>query len=523
LPADLFEETTAAAVQEKSKLQRHFKRFDMLFFLICTLVGLDTIGSVAGKGAQAFTWLIFLAIFFFFPYALLIAELGSAFHEEGGAYIWTKLAFGRLTSGLIAVLYWISNPIWVGGSLAITAITAFNVFFTNMGDTWKYVFALAFIWFTVASAIISFDKGKWIPTIGAWCRILVLSFFTLSVVIYAGEHGVHGFASSSYKPTYLAFILLVPVLVFNYVGFELPNSAGDEMTNPQKDVPFTVIRSAVGAVVLYGAPILAILLVLPASAITSLSGFVTAIQQVFTVYGGHTTASGVTLTGFGQFFGWLASIAFIFALVTSGSTWIMGADRTLAVSAYDGAGPRVLGTFSARFGTPIYVNILSGLASTAVMFLAFNLTSGNANKYFSVVLGLAISTTTVAYVFIFPAVVRLRYTHPDVPRPYRIPLGNIGAWICGSLTTLWAALATAALVWPGFGIGWFGTSGSADSALASVNFAGERLQFELSQFIPLAAIVLLGLVFYFSGEATREEVVTLPITEDAPALEPSPA
>ena len=56
----------------------------------------------------------------------------------------------------------------------------------------------------------------------------------------------------------------MPVLFFNYVGFELPNAAGDEMKNPQKDVPFTVLRSAIGVVLLYGVPILAILLVLPA-------------------------------------------------------------------------------------------------------------------------------------------------------------------------------------------------------------------------------------------------------------------
>ena len=30
---------TLAAEQEKSKLKKHFGRFDMLFFLICTLVG----------------------------------------------------------------------------------------------------------------------------------------------------------------------------------------------------------------------------------------------------------------------------------------------------------------------------------------------------------------------------------------------------------------------------------------------------------------------------------------------------
>jgi amino acid transporter len=58
-----------------------------------------------------------------------------------------------------------------------------------------------------------------------------------------------------------------------HVGFELPNAAGDEMKDPQKDVPYTVIRAAIGTFVLYGAPILAILLVLPAAQITSLGGF----------------------------------------------------------------------------------------------------------------------------------------------------------------------------------------------------------------------------------------------------------
>ena len=55
------------------------------------------------------------------------------------------------------------------------------------------------------------------------------------------------------------------------------------------------------------------------------------------------------------------------------------------------------------------------------MVLAFALTSGDAAKYFSVVLGLAISTTTIAYVLVFPALIKLRYSHPHVPRPYRVP------------------------------------------------------------------------------------------------------
>ena len=187
------EQTTSAAVEEKAKLQRHFGRFDMFFFLICTLVGLDTIGAVAANGAQGFTWLMFLGLVFFIPYAFLTAELGAAFTEEGGPYIWTKLALGRFVSGVNAIIYWISNPIWLGGTLTITAVSVFNEFFHNLGNG-EYIFGLLFIWFSVWAAILSFGVGKWIPTLGAWGRMIVLGFFSITVVIYAIKHGVHGVA-----------------------------------------------------------------------------------------------------------------------------------------------------------------------------------------------------------------------------------------------------------------------------------------------------------------------------------------
>ena len=68
---EFVDRSTTAAVEEKAKLQKHFGRFDIFFFLICTIVGLDTLGAVSGYGAQAFVWLVFLAVFFFLPYALL--------------------------------------------------------------------------------------------------------------------------------------------------------------------------------------------------------------------------------------------------------------------------------------------------------------------------------------------------------------------------------------------------------------------------------------------------------------------
>jgi glutamate:GABA antiporter len=504
------EQTTAAALEEKAKLKKHFGRFDMLFFLICTLVGLDTIGSVAAHGAQAFTWLMFLGLAFFFPYALLTSELGAAFTEEGGPYIWTKLALGRFVAAVNALIYWISNPIWLGGSLTITAVAAWNAFYSPLGN-WQYVFGIVFIWFSVWTAILSFGVGKWVPTIGAWGRILVLGFFVLTVALYAAKHGVHGVTGSDFKPSYAGFIALVPILFFNYVGFELPNSAGDEMKDPQKDVPFTVIRACLGSVVMYGLPILAILLVLPVAQVTSLGGFLDAMKTTFTVYGGtvHTAADGTvtsTLTGAGQILGWISAGLFIWALSTSGSTWLMGADRAQAVACYDGAGPRILGTFSARYGTPIAVNLMSGVLSTAFMIAAFQLTSGSTAQYFSAALGLAISTTTISYLAIFPALYLLRKKQPHVHRAYNVPGGDTGALIISIVTWLWALLATVGLLWPGFG------QSNPDSQLpAGFTGTNARLNFELSQFVPLALFVALGVLFYVLGAPTRRKAIEIPL------------
>jgi amino acid transporter len=518
LPLDRLETTTSAALEEKAKLKKHFGRFDIFFFLICTIVGIDTLGSVTSNGPQSFVWLLFLSLFFFLPYALLTAELGSTFREEGGSYIWTKLSLGRFTAGVNSVLYWVANPVWLGGTLTVTALEVFNEFYFKLDHVGSYVFALAFIWFATWAAILSFGVGKWIPTIGAWGRIILLSTFTLTVFIYAVKHGVHGVGGSDFKPTWAVFIAAVPVLFFNFVGFELPNAAGDEMKDAQKDVPYTIRRALIVAVLAYGIPILSILLVLPTDQITSLGGFVDAIKTVFTVYGGSVTTAAdgtatANLTGAGTVLGDLAAAAFIWALLSSGTTWIMGADRSQAVAAYDGAGPRVLGIFSKRWGTPLAVNLLSGVFATLMFVGAFELTNGNTAKYFTSALNLAISTTTISYLFIFPALYLLRRKFPDVPRPFRIPGGDRVALGISVLTTFWALLATVALLWPGFATS-FDVSKWNDSL--PEGFEGQRLQYELSQFVPLLLFVLIGVLFYASGTATRRQQVQVPLTEETP-------
>ena len=498
--AELLDTLTVAAATESRKLQRHFGRFDILFFLICTIVGVDTIATVARGGGQAFSWMMVFAVVFFVPQALLFAELGTAFPQEGGPYFWTRLAFGHLPGAINNFLYWVTNPVWIGGSLTISCIGAIEVFFNHGNSlpavTW-YVVALLFVWSSIVAAIMSFSAGKWLPTAGAFARFILLGLFTISVVIYAVKHGAHGLGASGYTPSVSGFVLLVGVLLFNFVGFELPNSAGEEMTDPQRDVPFAIARAGVGSVVLYALPVIGILIVLPPAAITNFSGFANAIQSVFTVYGGHVTAAGTaSLSGAGLVLGDACAVLFILCLLTSGATWIMGSDRSLAVSCYDGAGPRALGVINARYGTPVRVNIFSGLVATAVVVLAHQITSGDAAKYFNAVLGVTISTTLISYLLIYPALWKLRRSHPGVPRPFRMPAYRVLTIILMALV----AVATVQLIAPGLGSSWFGSS------FVPSNWTyAQRYTYLWTELIPVLAFIAIGVLFWWLGRRTRAQ------------------
>jgi len=84
----LGEATTTAALEEKQKLRKGYKRFVMIYFTVVAIIGLNPLAAFAATGAQAFTWLGLSAVTFFLPYALLVAVPG------GGIYACCKLTVG---------------------------------------------------------------------------------------------------------------------------------------------------------------------------------------------------------------------------------------------------------------------------------------------------------------------------------------------------------------------------------------------------------------------------------------------
>jgi amino acid transporter len=486
------EQTTTFALAEKSKLIKSLRRFDMVFFTVCAFVGLDTLGTVASNGPEGFLWLVILAALFVAPYMLVMAEVGSAFTMEGGPYEWTKLAFGRFHGAIASILYWVTNPFWVGGSLAFIATDSWraNVFGIGHGSPGDYVFKFIFIWISIGVAIVSLRYGKWIPNVGGFLRILVLGFFSITVVVYGAKHGFHGFNFHGHLLTKAVFLGLVPVLLFNYVGFELQNGAAEEMDDPQHDVPVSVLQSGIIGVLLYVVPIGGIILVLPDKAITGIGGFIDAVTTTFSVYGGAAHTLLVLMT-----------ICFVGTLVTSGAVWMIGSDRIQAVAAYDGSFIPWFGVFNRKLGTPVRVNVMSGIVATAFCFAAIAFFNSGADSTFQVVLDIAISTTLISYVWIFPAALKLRFTHPEVERPYRVP-GRYGMWIGALLITAWVALGSFVAVFPGvlekiFGVGYDFKD----------NWGVGRGRFEVYTLVSLGVIVLFGVIGYILGSDVRSEAV----------------
>lgn len=491
--------STVLANEQAQYLKKTLGRFDIIFLVMSAVLSIEIIAQTAGFGGETFTWTLVLAITFLVPYALIFAETGSAFIGEGGAYLWVRQAFGRPAGALASILSWITQPVWVGGSMAFLASATWDHYISPLpaGSFADYGFKLVFIWLTVLAAILSLSRAKWIPSLGAILKLVFLAFFLVTTIVYAIMHGVSGLSPAGFMPTLKGFLGLTPLLLFAYLGFESTNSASGEMKNPAKDIPVSIARSGATAAACYLLPVLAMLLVLPTDTITGIGGLMDAVKTVFSVYG---PAAHAMLT--------IAALVFVLALASQGAAWMIISDRMQAQAAADGAFfGGFFGQFHPTLGTPVHVNLLSGTVATLFMLAAIQL-SGTSAAIFGVVLSISISTFLLSYLLIVPAAVRLRQIYPDIERPFRVRLSDTGFAMLGALCFAWVLLGSWVAVFPGtlehlFGVqyGFVATWGVS------------RMSFEILTIGTLAALVALCLVGYVRGRGIRNEKPQADVSE----------
>lgn len=485
------DDSTVLAQQETGHLKKTLGRFDIIFLVMSAVLSIEVLAETASFGAETFTWTFVLAVFFLVPYAMIFAETGSTFIGEGGAYLWVRRAFGRPAGALASILSWITQPVWVGGSMAFLAAETWNGFISPLpsGSFWDWTFKIVFIWITVVAAILSLARAKWIPSLGAILKLVFLALFLVTTVVYAVQHGVESLDLGAFSPTLGGFLGLVPLLLFAYLGFESANSASGEMKDPKRDIPVSIARSGIVSAACYLLPILAMLLVLPSKTITGIGGLMDAVKTVFSVYGPLATPLV-----------FLAALMFVIILASQGASWMIISDRMQALTAADGAFfGGFFGKFHRKLGTPVHVNLLSGVVATAFLIAAMQLT-GSSAALFQVVLNISISTFLLSYLLIVPAAIKLRFAYPGVERPYRVPGGNGVFTILGVICFLWVLLGSWVTVFPGTLEGLFGVEYDFTDT-----WGVEPLPFELLTVGTLVVLALLAFVGYVRGARIRAQ------------------
>ncbi len=506
------EQTGGAMGQERTKMRKVLTRFDIVFFTIAAFISLDTIALTAAYGAgQTFFWLIVVLLVWLLPYGMIVAELGSTFPVEGGPYVWPRMAFGRLAGALTSVFYWMSNPVWMGGTLAAAVVTTINTFYLKkpMGTLPSIVVGVAVVWAIVGLSLVELKWGKWTGILGTVVRLLMLVIFLVLVVAFLISHGKpHGTATlASVKPSVTGFLALIGLLQFLFVGFELSNGAAEEMKNAQRDVPVMILRAGIVACLVTGSLILGVLLVIPLKGIGSVSGFAAA----------YFVAAGVLHGSAHRGLNDLIGVLIILTVISAGGVWLQGAVRVQAVAGLDGAGPLWLGRFSKHTGTPVTMNVVSAIIGSIFVVLVFVLTSGSLASFFTVMVTLVISLTALMYFFMLPSVIPLRRKYPDRPRPYRVPGGTVGLWVCVVLAEVVIVLTAITLLWPGLLDRMLGMSYSIEDS-----WGVSRVFFEVVTLGTLAFFIATGIVFWLVGKRnlTRgvvKESDLLAIAAEAPA------
>jgi hypothetical protein len=228
-------------------------------------------------------------------------------------------------------------------------------------------------------------------------------------------------------------------------------------------------------------------MVVPADEIEGISGLMAAISQVYSVYGG---AADLMIK--------LSAFVLLLVLVSQGSAWMIVSDRMQAMAAADGSFfGGFFGVFHPRLGTPVRVNMLSGVVATAFLIAAAQLT-GNSAAVFGVVLTISISTFLLSYLLVIPAAVKLRGLYPEVERPYRAPVSDGMFKAMGWLCFAWIALGSWVAVFPGtlerlFGIDY-----------PFMDYWGvSQLQFEVFTVGTLVVLLVLAVVGYVLGAPVR--------------------
>jgi APA family basic amino acid/polyamine antiporter len=253
-------------------------------------------------------------------------------------------------------------------------------------------------------------------SIMVWIKVAVIVIFILAGISYIDPANWHPYlpANTGKEGEFGVSGLLrgTAIIFFSYVGFDAASTTARETRNPQRDVPLGILGALVISAILY---------VAMSAVLTGMVPY----QKL-----GVDAPVAVALDAHPQL-GWLGSLVKIGAVVGMTSVILMsmlGQPRIFLAMADDGLLPPSMRKVHPKYRTPHIATAITTILAAAIAGL-FPLN----------ILGELISMgILLAFTGVCIGVLVLRYTKPDLQRPFRVPVAQVtcvvGALICGGIT-----------------------------------------------------------------------------------------
>ncbi|PLW83675.1 amino acid permease [Kineobactrum sediminis] len=429
---------TDQVVHTKTLRQR-----DMVLFTVSAILLLDTLTAAASVGAPSVFWWLLLGLIFFVPFAMICAEMGCAYPEQGGIYAWIRDAYGGRWASRATWCYWVNTAVWMPAIFILFAGVFKQMFFPDLSLGWQIAVGIILTWLAVLVNVVTLEVGKWIPNMGAIIKVFIFLAIIIGAIIHVQGYGMaNPLTLETLKPDWSNSLQYIPAIIYGMLGFELVSAGSAEMRNPARDVPRAILISGTIILLLYLCGTMAVLAALPAGDINLVEGIIDTLQLFF----GGTALGGVFVMVLG--------IGALFTFFSNGVTWALGCNRAAAEAALEGELPRVFAIESKSLGTPVGAAVLMGIVSTVVLLMYGLLALSNEDLFWSLF-------TFSAVIFLLPyegmllTFIKMRVTDPDHPRPYRIPGGLTMARLCAWSCLVILGLAIILFIYtPGEGMQW---------------------------------------------------------------------
>lgn len=239
-------------------------------------------------------------------------------------------------------------------------------------------------------------------------KIAVVVLFIVAGIGYVNTANLTPFIPQEQAPGvfgYSGILTGAAVIFFAYVGFDAVSTAAQEAKNPQRDMPRGILGSLIICTILY---------VLVAAVMVGLVSYTQLNVPAPIGVAIDAALQKAQGTPFGAVFQWFPTIINVGAVLGLSSTMVvmmMGQPRVFYSMGKDGLLPAWAAKVHPKYRTPYLTTLITGTI-VAVMAGLVNVS----------ILGELVSIGTLfAFVIVSTGVLVLRYTNPNLHRPFRVP------------------------------------------------------------------------------------------------------